>query len=165
MTTEVAVSESESLIGNLDPTRDYGERSYEQVVAEVRAGALILRPGRFGLPMISDAATGMRIKGSSNPPIPGELSPRDWSMAEFRRRAADNFDQAWKWLIKGMDPDTNKNAHQFHKIYWEQLIGKAGESRGQLMDAVAVALLEAAKASRSSTVTADVLDGEYRDAG
>ena len=35
---------TEELVELIDPERDYGERSYEQVVTEVESGALVVIP-------------------------------------------------------------------------------------------------------------------------
>lgn len=162
----VTLSDSVARIPTLDPDRDYGERTYEQVVEEVRAGKLTLLEGRFGLPRIVDAETGKTVKGTAMPPVSGEVSPRDWGNARFRQLAAEHFETAWAQLVEGMDP-SHKAADKFHKLFWETFLGKPGESRSQLLDAVAEKLLTAASSSSQSALTAeDVTElppGEFRE--
>ena len=160
----VQLSDSVSRIPSLDPSRDYGERTYEQVVDGVRAGTLVLLEGRAELPRIVDAETMRAVKGSAQPPLPGGKSPRDWGIARFQEWASEHHDQALEFLLKGMDPDKNKNAHHYLKLYFEHYHGKPGESRSQVMDAVVSRLLEAAGYSSNSSVTAeDVTDGEFSE--
>lgn len=161
---DITTSDVDGLIASLDPDRNYGERTYEQVVAEVRAGALNLSPGRFGIPRITDAQTNRAVAGTGQPPVAEGSSPRDWGNARFRQLAAEHFETAWGQLVQGMHPD-HKSADKFHKIFWETFLGKPGESRSQLLDKVAETLLAAAASSSSSTLTAeDITDAEFREA-
>ncbi len=62
--------DNEDLIQALDPARDYGERSYEQVVEGVRTGVLKLEAG-LTVPVLKDAQTNLVVKGTGRPPGKG----------------------------------------------------------------------------------------------
>ena len=54
------------LLGQLDPERDYGDRTFAEIQGLVRPGALRLLPGD-SLPVIQETATGRRVKGTGRP--------------------------------------------------------------------------------------------------
>ena len=58
----MSVSDTESLISQLDPQRDYG-RPFADVVADVRAGVLVASVGS-SLPVLRDARSQKLVKGS-----------------------------------------------------------------------------------------------------
>jgi hypothetical protein len=111
------------LIAQLSPERDYGDRDYDQVVREVIDGTLVLEPG-YGLPVIRDRKTNRTVKGTGRPA--NSQGPQHAALSAFRRMAIDDVDDAYRELRAGMkagDP-------RFHKIFWENLVGKVGEVRG-----------------------------------
>jgi hypothetical protein len=122
LTAELAASQAD-LITLLSPERDYGDRSYEDVVREVIDGTLVIEPG-YGLPVIRDRKTNRTVKGTGRPA--NSQGPQHAALSAFRRLAIDDVDQAYEELRAGMragDP-------RFHKIFWENLVGKVGETRG-----------------------------------
>jgi hypothetical protein len=150
MTTGLQVSTAE-LRALLDPERDYGERTYEQVLADVDAGKLRLGPGH-NLPQIFDTETGRTVKGTGMSPNVGS-GPQHAALATFRRKALDDVDEAYRELRTGMktgDP-------RFHKIFWEQLIGKVGEVRAVGERSIMDKLLEAALKPRETVVEREVI--------
>lgn len=62
-----------SLVVQLDPERDYGSRTYEQVVSEIQAGTLVIeQPAKAGyLPILRDASTRVVVKGSGPASVNG----------------------------------------------------------------------------------------------
>ena len=58
---------SEELIQQLDPQRDYGVRTYEDVVREVREGQLFLKEGPTHQPVISDTLSLIHISEPTRP--------------------------------------------------------------------------------------------------
>lgn len=146
--SDVVVS---SLIDKLDPHRDYGERTYEEVLSGIRSGAIIIREGN-NLPQLVDAATGRAIKGTGVPVNNGE-NPQRVAMARFRRMAQDDLDEAYAELRAGMkagDP-------RCMKIYWELLIGRPGEAKGENSTSIMEKLLEAALENRTAVVEREVI--------
>lgn len=95
------------MIGQLLPTRDYGERTYAEVVALVESGALIISEGTGGVPALRDANTHLAVKGSGKPPI---KNPHDWSRSEVRRRFSENFEAFWGALVEAAIVDKNPKA-------------------------------------------------------
>jgi hypothetical protein len=122
--TSRAVAFSDPLIAQLDPERGYGDLTFEQVVEGVQSGAILIEPGSR-LPVLRNRATGHPLKGSGQPPQTG-VSVQQAALREFRERAQDDLPEAYDLLVQGMrsgDP-------RFHKIYFENLLGKMGEIKG-----------------------------------
>ena len=142
----------DELIALLDPERDYGDRSYEQVVAQVRRGKLYLRAGE-SLPQIIDARTHRIARGSGKPPVNGApIQLR--ATYDFRKRAFDDADEAYLELRAGMK---GKDAAKFHKIFWELFLGRPVEARDmQSADALAV-LQELARRQQDATLVREVV--------
>ena len=119
-----AVAFSDPLVSQLDPERGYGDLSFEQVVTGIRDGAILIEPGQR-LPVLRSATTGRPLKGSGQPPQTG-VSITQAALREFRERAIEDLPAAYELLWKGMaagDP-------RYDKIYWENLMGKMGETKG-----------------------------------
>ena len=133
-----AVVYSDPLVNQLDPERNYGDLTFEQVVSGVQNGAILIEPGSR-LPVLRSATTGLAIKGTGRPPQTG-VSAQQAALREFRERAVDDLPEAYELLLQGMragDP-------RFHKIYFENLMGKMGETRGgDAMATAFTALIEA----------------------
>lgn len=136
MTSDLQTS-APDLLAALDPERNYGPRTYQQVVDAVRRGELTLMAGQ-NLPVIKDVSTGKMVAGSGQLPQTG-VSNQQRALHRFRQLALDDVDDAYGELRTGMkagDP-------RFHKIYWENLVGKMGEARGGEAMAEAVKALAA----------------------
>lgn len=139
------------LLARLDPQRDYGERTFADVVQGVKSGAIFIEPG-MNLPVLREAGTGYSIKGTGRPPVGTNLSAQQIALREFRTKAVDDIDEAYAELRKGMksgDP-------RFHKIYWETLIGKVGELRGgEAMAEALKAVIQAVQQPQTRVIDVD----------
>lgn len=150
VTTDVVMS-VEDLVRLLDPERDYGERSYSQVVNQVRGGDLLIEPGQR-LPVLKDARTGHTVKGTGRGHQNG-VSPQQAIVAEFRKHAADDFDFAYQSLVRGMkagDP-------RYDKIWWEYAAGKVAEFRGGDDTAKAIQVVLDYVRDRPDTRTVEII--------
>ncbi len=152
MTTEHALVESkgltdeEALIALLDPDRDYGSRTFEEVVSGVRDGTLRIAEGNR-LPMLRDGQ-GQPIKGGGQP-IQTGVSAQQVALSQFRKLALDDVPFAYKSLVSGI----KRQDPRYDKIYWDMLVGRVGEQRGG--DAMAdafKALIEAMKQPEERTI-------------
>jgi hypothetical protein len=94
------MNDSDELVRSLDPRRDYGERSYDEIVAEVRTGRLPLEPGRSSLPVIRDPATNRPVKGTGQPRVPDDQELARWGRRRFNERAAADFDAVYEALLE-----------------------------------------------------------------
>ena len=88
---------SEELIQQLDPKRDYGVRTYEDVVREVREGKLILKEGPTHQPLINDTR-GLAVKGTGTWKIQQPSEPRIHTKAVFLERAHSDFEAVLHWF-------------------------------------------------------------------
>lgn len=146
----IAVAYSDPLVSQLDPQRVYGDLTFEQVVSGVQAGTILIEPGQR-LPVLRSPLTGRPLKGSGQPPQTG-VSAQQAALRDFRERAAEDLDEAYDSLLAGMragDP-------RFHKIFFENLMGKMGETRGG--DAMAQAFMALIEAMQKPVERVIVLD-------
>ena len=130
------VPSQEELIQALSPERDYGEFTYEQIVEGVRSGAILIKPGQH-LPRIVDAQTFKTMKGTGIPPGAG-VGPQHRALHRFRELAINDVDWALENLKKGME----RGDPRYDKIYWEYMIGRAGEAKESGMSDVLKMLIE-----------------------
>ena len=70
------------LLDQLDTERDYGDRSYDEVVEAVGRGELRLEAGR-NLPVIREAATNRAVKGTGQPSLRSDSDVVRWSRRDF----------------------------------------------------------------------------------
>ena len=115
---------SDPLIASLDPDRNYGDLTFEQVVSGIQSGTILISPGSR-LPLLKSAETGRPIKGSGQPPQTG-VSVQQAALREFRERAIDDLPEAYELLMQGM----REGDPRFHKLFFENLLGKMGETKG-----------------------------------
>lgn len=85
------MASTEELIAKLDPTRDYGPRTFEQVKEGITRGALLVENGP-NLPILKDAATGLVVKGSGRP----LSSPAEWSRQFLKERFAGDAEALYE---------------------------------------------------------------------
>lgn len=116
--------ETQKFIEKLDPSRDYGELSFDDVVRGIRTGAITASEGNH-LPQLKDSTTGRAIKGTGAPPQ-GAAPIQQIAINDFRKMAFDDLEFAYGTLINGM----RKGDPRYDKIFWELLVGKQGELRG-----------------------------------
>ena len=112
---------STELIEQLDPDRDYGERSYNEVVEGVQRGELRLLPGR-NLPVLRDAATNHAVKGTGQP-LDGDVER--WSRRHFNERAAEDFDDVYDAMVRS----AKQGDVRAQKLFMEMFLGRPREAR------------------------------------
>lgn len=153
MSSNLVPSEVAILVGKLDPSRNYGDRSFDDVVKGIYSGEILIAEGN-NLPMLTDASTNLRIKGTGRP-ILGANDAQHFAVTEFRKHALDDFEWAYENLKKGMD----KGDPRYDKIFWEILGGKQGELRGGGMIAEAFkAVIEAMNTPEERRIEAYEVD-------
>jgi hypothetical protein len=145
------MSDSDELVRSLDPRRDYGERSYDEIVADVRAGRLRLEPGRSTLPVIRDPATNRPVKGTGQPPVPdGTEFPRR-GRGRFNERAAADFDAVYDALVHA----ATRGDVRAQKLFVETFLGRPREAAVGAEDRTIELLLAFARQTRPSEVVID----------
>ncbi len=97
VTEEVPKAE---LIATLDPEREYGDLSYDEVVAAIQEGEIKIRPG-IRLPVLRDDR-GRAIKGTGHDPLTGE-DPHEWTVKRFRARFVEDFDRIYAAAVKAAE--------------------------------------------------------------
>ena len=112
------------LIDQLDPHRDYGDRSFEEVVAGVQQCRLRLEPGQGRLPVIRDLSTGLPANGGGQPPLPDGTDLTRWGRKRFNERAVDDFDAVYDSLIEAC---TDKHDPRAFKLFLETFLGRPQE--------------------------------------
>ncbi len=65
---------AQALIAQLDPGRDYGDLTYQQIIAGIRDGHVIIEQSRAGDPPVLSDLNGRLLRGTGQ--RPGALSPR-----------------------------------------------------------------------------------------
>ena len=146
------MSDTDDLIRLLDPHRDYGPRSFDDVVADVRAGRLRLEPGRGALPVIRDPSTGHPARGTGQPPASQEAEVQRWSRRRFNERAAADLDAVYDALIAAATHGDMRAA----KLFFEVLLGRPREALAAADDRTLEVLLALARQTRPSEVVIDV---------
>ena len=116
--------EIEELIEQLDPNRDYGDRSYKEIVDSVRAGNINIRPG-IPTPILRDVGRGVTIKGTGAPlSITRTGNKKAW-VTIFEERGASDIDAVYEALISSaLTGDTKAQIY-----YFDRMFGKPRESR------------------------------------
>lgn len=133
------------LIKQLDPERNYGDRTYEQVVREVEAGSLILKPGH-SLPVIIDSRTKKTVSGTGRPPgKPAAVFSRGYIERQFARNAQRIWEAAFEGAVKNGDP-------RWGKLLFEYGIGKPKMDSGSASSAQDFLKILAAAAESSRRV-------------
>jgi hypothetical protein len=147
MTTEEAIE-------SLDPTRDYGNRSYEQVVTEVESGALMVIPNsKGGHPILRQKEGGFLIKGSGRANNTGVEHGLKETKRQFMERAAGDFDSVYESVIKS----ATKGDVRAQKLFMELYVGRPTEAIDGMNKEVARVLAEYYLKSQG-TRTVDALD-------
>ena len=117
---------SEELIERLDPNRDYGVRTYEDVVREVRAGTLSLHEGATVLPVIRDKTMNNVItKGSGVTRVREKAdNPRVQTKAVFLERAHGDFESVYSAMVES----AVKGDVRAQKLFMELYVGRPREA-------------------------------------
>jgi hypothetical protein len=112
----------DELIIELDPNRDYGERSYTDVVKDIRSGYISISPG-VPTPILRDVGRGVTIKGTGRPLATN--SNRNSFIAKFEERAEVEFDSAFEAFMQNvMNGDVKAQMY-----FFDRMLGKPRESR------------------------------------
>lgn len=112
----------EELIDQLDPARDYGERTLAEVKDAVRRGELILRPG-MNLPVIVDAHTGKAVAGTGRPEgVSTRVINRSFVEKMLEERSEEFWEAAFRFAIAG--------DAKWGKIIVDSGIGQAVQDKG-----------------------------------
>ena len=93
---------TDELVQQLDPNRDYGPRTFEQVKEEIARGAIVIEPG-LSLPVLKDVASRKTIKGTG---LAAVRNPAEWSRSLIREKFAGDAEALYEAaknavLIKG----------------------------------------------------------------
>jgi|TARA_R110002020_G_scaffold9613_1_gene37718 hypothetical protein len=116
----------EELVEQLDPNRDYGLRTYSDIVVGVLDGSIHAAPGH-PVPMLR--VDGMSIKGSGAPLALIEstkgTSPKKSWVVQFEERASTDFDAVYESLLNSALTGEVKAQMYF----LDRLLGKPRESR------------------------------------
>lgn len=130
----------EDLMGQLDPERDYGPRTYEQVLEEVRSGKLELLENPRGLPMIRDTESFTFVSGTGRQRITQPYESRILagnSRQDFMKLAVKDFPRVYRALVTLAVEKENVRAL---KLWFDKFIPDApdvvAEDRDELLQRV-----------------------------
>ena len=149
----LSMADKSDLIDRLDPARNYGPRTYEQVKSEVSRGLLVLEPGH-SVPVIRDAASHKSVKGTGRPPGSSDTKV---SRAYIERRFGNNKKAIWDAIFKGA---VEEGDPRWGKLLLEYGLGKPMENSSNFNEGVLVLLqkLTAGQASRVETVRETIIE-------
>lgn len=120
MTEEVSLG----LLPELDPQRNYGKRTYEEVVQEVGEGRLRLFAGAT-LPVIVQTDNGQSVTGTGQP-LQGEQPAEHRTRESFQIRSETDLPVVYDAILHAI---VEKHDPRAMKIWMEYAIGKPPESR------------------------------------
>ena len=143
------------LTRQLDPDRDYGHRSFEEVVAGVHKGTLLLEEGLV-VPVIRDATTGQVVKGTgqSIAEVDNIEGKRAWSH-RFQQLGRHSFDELYEQLID-LCRSGNFKALEY---FFNRMSGKPSELRTEGSTKATELLIE--KLGQTTQVAIPSADGEW----
>lgn len=145
----MADPDAEDLISLLPSDRDYGERTYDDVVREVHSGGLILLPGA-GVPIIMDAESKTFVKGTGRRPGSQELKINAEKITALFSSRIDEVDQ---WFFETLR--TTRDPRLF-KIFYERAGGHPGQSFGGMAAGEVLEMMaKISGMSRPVTIDAD----------
>lgn len=132
---------SAELIEKLDPNRDYGKRTYTDIVREVEEGTLSLHVGPTALPVIRNAADGVVVKGTGGQYLhKAQDNPRIHTKAVFLERAHSDFEKVYESMIES----ATKGDVRAQKLFMELYVGRPREASDAVDKAVVSRLFELA---------------------
>jgi hypothetical protein len=147
----------EELVSQLSQDRDYGPRTYEEVVEGVREGSINATPGH-PVPLLR--VNNRSIKGSGAPLALIEASKntnhkRPW-MAEFEERGTTDFDAIYEALVESaLGGDVKAQMY-----FLDRMLGKPRDSRPtsgtdwtSIIGALAVERMVESREPVASTIT------------
>ena len=132
---------SAELIEKLDPNRDYGKRTYTDIVREVEEGTLSLHVGPTALPVIRNAADGVVVKGTGGQYLhKAQDNPPIHTKAVFLERAHSDFEKVYESMIES----ATKGDVRAQKLFMELYVGRPREASDAVDKAVVSRLFELA---------------------
>lgn len=134
------------LVALLDPHRDYGERTFEQIKEGIARGLILIEPGHT-IPVLRDPATHRSIKGTGRPPGVGDVKV---SRAYIERRFSNNKKAIWDALYKGAVTDGDP---RWGKLLLEYGLGKPVENASGFSEGVMLLLQQLAAGQNTRTET------------
>ena len=157
----------EFLITCIDPYRNYGERTYDEVIEQVRRGVLTMYPppatNKTLQPVIRDATTNMVVKGSGAPSSgsAGHSFTRknEINKERFAERFTEDFDEAYAALFTMVVVKLDPRAA---KIYFEMGLGAPQKQMdgGMSTDAFQAALSAIREARDNAQGTVKFINAE-----
>ena len=142
--TSLTVSD---LVSRLDPARDYGDRTYEQVVQDVHAGNLVLSPGAGQQPLIQEVGSGIFVKGTGRRAGSQEFK---YNQQEVSKLLSGYLPEVLPAFVEDL---MEKRDPRMFKIYFERLMGNAGQAfNGASADEVLEMMAKISGMSRSVPV-------------
>tara|TARA_B100001123_G_scaffold403419_1_gene491900 strand:- start:117 stop:578 length:462 start_codon:yes stop_codon:yes gene_type:complete len=144
----------DDLIELLDPNRDYGERTYDEVVGGIRAGKIrILPPSGSKHPILrnTDVPSGIHpiIKGSGRvTTVEANTKNPPATKARFMARAVDDFDSVYESMIES----ATQGDVRAQKLFMEMFVGRPKEATETLQKNMMDKLFEAALAPKEQVI-------------
>ena len=112
---------SEELIARIDPDRDYGERTYTDIVREVHEGTIAIVDNGVRHPILRDVQTKLPVKGSGPINVPEKTTQsRGNARAQFMLAAEQNFGEVYGAMIKS----AIKGDVRAQKLFMELYVGR-----------------------------------------
>lgn len=152
-----------SLLDKLDPSRDYGDRTYDEVVEAVKSGELALSPGQT-LPIIRDARTNKVVPGTGRPPGKGQHAA--FNRAFIQEQFSNNAEEIWKAAFIGATTGHGDEAPdpRWAKLLFEYGIGAPLQDKGNEAGASEFMKVLAALAERKTAVPREeYIEGEFSE--
>ena len=143
---------TQRLLPLLDPSRDYGERSFEEVKEGVLSGTFILEEGTGNLPVIRAAETHLTIRGTSKP-MP--RNPQEWSKAYIKTRFAGDAEQIYDAMFEAAVKEHNGKAAE---LLFKYGLGDHRDVGSEAGSKAVEALFALAAANRTEHIT--VIEGQ-----
>lgn len=146
----------DSMIAALDPDRDYGEYTLPDMAARIRDGIVRISPPYEGTkqPILFDAVTGKRVKGSGVPVPRGTADVRVWARSRFNERAAEDLDSVYDDLILACHSGDPRAL----KLYFEMFLGQPKPQGGATNDDVFRMMLEKIAQPRETVIEVNAKD-------
>ena len=109
---------SEELIARIDPDRDYGERTYTDIVREVHEATIAIVDNGVRHPILRDVQTKLPVKGSGPINVPEKTTQsRGNARAQFMLAAEQNFGEVYGAMIKSAIKGDVRAQNLFMELY------------------------------------------------
>ena len=115
---------SAELIEKLDPHRDYGERTYTDIVREVESGSVRISDNGPRMPILRDSSSGLPVKGSGAIFVPEKTNQsRSNARTQFMLEAEKDFQDVYQAMITS----AKKGEVRAQKLFMELYVGRPKE--------------------------------------